>query len=101
MAKTILTLRSTTDPTLPGEVQEFDYVGAVMGGGKEGFITIFNDDPVNFAPDGQPVGGPKPFLMIAADRVYSITTPENNRPPLEQEKPVRLVVPQHLANARH
>lgn len=87
MPKTILTLRDTENPNAPGEVREFDYVGAVMGGGQNSLLTFFNDDPVN--ADGQ-TGGPKPFYSVSASLVYSVETPDHNRPPIEAVPPLYL-----------
>lgn len=87
MPKTILTLRDPGNPNMPGEVKEFEHVGAVMGSQGGPLLTFFNDDPQN--EDGS--GGPRPFFAIASSLVYSIDTPEHNRPPLEA-KP-SLVIP--------
>ncbi len=78
MARTIVTLKDPNNGALPGEQKVFENVGAVMGGQQNALLTFFNEDPVN-EHDGS--GGPKPFFSIASNLVYSVETPENNRPP--------------------
>lgn len=94
MPKTIVTLRNPENPNLPGEVREFNHVGAIMGGQTNALLTFHNEDPIQEDRHGNQFGGPKPFFAIASSLVYSVETPEFNREPKEA---VNLVVPAHLA----
>jgi hypothetical protein len=83
--KTILTLRDPQNPNQPGEVREFEHVGAIMGGGNNALLTFLNED---IESDGTP--NPKPFLAISTNLVYSVETPAFNRAP---ERDAGLVLP--------
>jgi hypothetical protein len=81
---TKLILRDPVNPNLPGEVREFEHVGAIMGGQNSALLTFFNEDPSS--DDGS--SGPKPFYAVAASLVYAVETPEFNRAP---EEPTRIL----------
>lgn len=96
MPKTVVTLRNPENPALPGEARTFDHVGAIQGGGQNSMMTFFNSDEGVELEDGRMYGGPKAFFAIASDRVYSIETPEYDRPSEKAEPPVSLHLPSRM-----